>query len=107
MPAHVDEILALRPHPLGVWLQLGIVGLIVFGALVITTLVRSWLMATDRVVSVPGSPGTYSAVSLLTPLLLTALLVQSLAESRLLVEGCYMLLVILATSSKVAMLGRR
>ena len=24
MPAHVDEILALRPHPLGVWLQLGI-----------------------------------------------------------------------------------
>jgi predicted CoA-binding protein len=24
VPAHVDEILALRPRPLGVWLQLGI-----------------------------------------------------------------------------------
>ena len=104
-----NGVMQLHAHNawLDVWLQLGIVGLIVFGALVITTLVRSWLMATDRVVSVPGSPGTYSAVSLLAPLLLTALLVQSLAESRLLVEGCYMLLVILATSSKVAMLGRR
>lgn len=104
-----NGVMQLHAHNawLDVWLQLGIVGLIVFGALVITTLVRSWLMATDRVVSFPGSPGTFSAVSLLAPLLLTALLVQSLAESRLLVEGCYMLLVILATSSKVAMLGRR
>ena len=104
-----NGVMQLHAHNawLDVWLQLGIVGLIVFGALVITTLVRSWLTATDRVVSAPGSPGTFSAVSLLAPLLLTALLVQSLAESRLLVEGCFMLLVILATSSKVAMLGRR
>ncbi|MBC7724584.1 MAG: O-antigen ligase family protein, partial [Burkholderiaceae bacterium] len=47
------------------------------------------------------------AGSLLAPLLLTALLVQSLAESRILVEGGWMLLVILATSTKLAMLGRR
>lgn len=89
-----------------VWLQLGIVGLVVFGALVCTTAVRSWLLATDRVIRSPHSPGEFSTLSLLAPLLLTALLVQSLAESRLLLEGGWLLLVVVATTTKLGMLGR-
>ncbi|MBC7724967.1 MAG: O-antigen ligase family protein, partial [Burkholderiaceae bacterium] len=104
-----NGVMQLHAHNawLDVWLQLGVLGLVVFGLLVATTAVRAWLTATDRVVSSPGETGPFSAGSLLAPLLLTALLVQSLAESRILVEGGWMLLVILATSTKLAMLGRR
>lgn len=104
-----NGVIQLHAHNawLDVWLQLGIVGLVVFGLLVVTTALRSWLLATDRVISAPGVRGTYSTLSLLAPLLLTALLVQSFAESRLLVEGGWMLLVIVAVTTKTAMLGRR
>lgn len=91
---------------LDVWLQLGVVGLVVFGALVVTTAIRSWLLATDRVIRSPHSRGEFSTLSLLAPLLLTALLVQSLAESRLLLEGGWLLLVVIATSTRLGMVGR-
>lgn len=104
-----NGVIQLHAHNawLDVWLQLGFVGLVVFGLLVATTALRSWLLATDRVVSAPGGRGPFSTLSLVAPLLLTALLVQSFAESRLLVEGGWMLLVILAVTTKTAMLGRR
>jgi len=104
-----NGVIQLHAHNawLDVWLQLGSVGLVVFGLLVATTALRSWLLATDRVVSSPGGGGPFSTLSLLAPLLLTALLVQSFAESRLLVEGGWMLLVIIAVTTKTAMLGRR
>lgn len=76
---------------LDVWLQLGILGLIVFGALVLVALLRSWRLATVA----PGN-----AASLLPLLLLVALLVQSLAESRLLVEYGLFLLVLIAVKTK-------
>lgn len=85
---------------LDVWLQLGILGLVIFAALIIATLVRSWLMATDRVILSPGSRGSYSWVAMLPLLVLTALLVQSLAESRILVEGGWVLLVVFAIRAK-------
>jgi hypothetical protein len=91
---------------LDVWLQLGILGLVVFGLLVVSTLVRSWLMATDRLARVDagttvGAHTGYSWVAMLPLLVLTAELVQSLAESRLLIEGGWILLIIFAVKTKL------
>lgn len=72
---------------LDVLLQLGVIGLVVFGLFVLTTLVRSWLLAVQ---SMPG-PAT---VRLFPLLILVALLVHSVAESRLLIEIGFALLVI-------------
>ena len=85
---------------LDIWLQLGIVGLAVFGALVASTAVRAWLFATDRRITKPGTMGSYTVESLLPVLILTALLVQSLAESRLIIEYGLLLLVIAAVKTK-------
>ena len=90
---------------LDVWLQLGITGLVVFGALVLATLVRSWLISIDRIVTRPGQLGTHSWVAMLPILMLTAQLVQSIAESRILLEGGLMLLVIWAVKTKISPLG--
>lgn len=93
---------------LDVWMQLGIVGLVVFGALVVTAGIRSFLLATDRLVTADPSVTAprFTAGSLVAPLILTALVVQSFAESRLLIEGGWVLLVIIATTTKRGMLGR-
>ena len=85
---------------LDVWLQVGIVGLVVFGALVISTAVRAWSFATDRAITRPGTAGSFSVESMLPMLVLTALLVQSLAESRLIIEYGLLLLVIVAVKTK-------
>jgi exopolysaccharide production protein ExoQ len=85
---------------LDIWLQLGIVGLIVFGALVLSTLVRSWLIATDRPIVGVGRTRDYSAATLLPLLVVAALVVQSLAESRLIVEYGILLLVVFAVKTR-------
>lgn len=117
---------------LDVWLQLGIAGLIVVGALAVATLWRSWFLAVDRPFLAPPAAtasvtsvaargasviepvelrtaefdpvgvreGPYPATSLLPLLLITALLAQSLAESRLLIEYGWVLLVVLAVMTK-------
>jgi exopolysaccharide production protein ExoQ len=90
---------------LDVWLQLGFIGLVVFGALVLATVVRSWLVAIDPVVTSPGDPGSHLWLSLLPILMITAQLVQSIAESRILLEGGLMLLVIWAVKTKTSPLG--
>lgn len=87
---------------LDIWLQLGVLGLIVFGALVLTTYQRSWQLANDRVRITPSESGSYSWLSLLPLLVLSSQLVQSLAESRILIEGGWMLLVIFAVMTKRA-----
>ena len=84
---------------LDVFLQLGAVGLALFGLFVIGALVRSWGMAAEitRI--------RYSAAELRWPetaaplLLLVALLVQSLAESRLIIEIGFALLVVIAVKT--------
>ncbi len=90
---------------LDMWLQLGILGLVVFGALVLATFVRSWLMATDRIITAPGSRGYYFWVGMLPLLVVSAQLVQSLAESRILVEGGWILLALFAVKTKLAPLS--
>lgn len=97
----VNRVQVMHAHNawLDVWLQLGILGLIVFGALVLSTTVRAWLFAVDRPL-VDGEPSRYRAIELLPLLLLVALLVQSLAESRILVEYGWMLLVVIAVKTR-------
>ena len=85
---------------LDLWLQVGILGLIVFGALVVSTAVRSWFVAVDRSELAAGVAGRYSALSLLPIMLLVLLVVQSVAESRLLLEYGLTLLVVIAVKTK-------
>lgn len=82
---------------LDVFLQLGVVGLVVFGVFVLVTLVRSWLTAID------AEPGA-GLVRLFPLVALVALLVHSIAESRLLIEIGFALLVVITivTSRKPA-----
>ncbi|MEX1078678.1 MAG: O-antigen ligase family protein [Homoserinimonas sp.] len=101
---------------LDVWLQLGILGLVVFGALALSALVRSWILATERPHELPGplpadaAPsdlGTpqrppFTVISLLPLLLMVALLVHSVAESRLLLEYGLFLLVLIAVKTRRA-----
>ncbi len=92
---------------LDVWLQLGALGLIVFSAYVLSTLVRAWTTAIDRRDVAVGSPGRHSPTTVLPLLLLVALLVQSVAESRLLVEYGWLLLTLIAVTTKGGIDPRR
>ena len=85
---------------LDLWLQLGIVGVVVFAALMLSSVVRAWFFATDRPQFEPGKQQPYSAISALPLLVLTALAVQSLVESRLIIEYGILLLVIVAVKTK-------
>jgi O-antigen ligase len=84
---------------LDVFLQLGAIGVLLFGLLVLGALVRSWGMAAEL------TRIRYAHAELRRPenaaplLLLVALLVQSLAESRLIIEIGFALLVIIAVKS--------
>lgn len=85
---------------LDVWLQLGLVGVLVFAPIVVLTLQRTWFRAIDQPRTGPG-PALPFATSALWPLLvLVALIVQSLTESRLLIEWGWLLLVILAVKTR-------
>ncbi|MEN0083797.1 MAG: O-antigen ligase family protein [Leifsonia sp.] len=85
---------------LDVWLQMGIVGLVVFILVVLTTFGRSWFLAVDRVRRGVNDVQPYRAIALLPLLLLAALIAQSFAESRILIEGGWALLVALCVATK-------
>lgn len=85
---------------LDVAMQLGVIGLLLFAALVGSTLWRSWFLAVDRPRFGLSDAEPFAASALLPLLLMTALIVQSLAESRLLIEGNFILLVALAALTK-------
>jgi O-antigen ligase len=85
---------------LDVLLQLGIVGLVIFTVLIITTGLRvlSWSVDAPR----GDAESTPTSTLLLLPaLLFTVLVVHSLAESRLLIEVGLLLLVYLAVASRL------
>ena len=85
---------------LDVWMQLGIVGVVLFGAVVVSVLWRCWFLAVDRprVGLVDDRP--YAVTSILPLLVTVVLVVQSLMESRILVESGWVLLVAVAVASK-------
>ena len=97
-----NGVVYLQAHNawLDVWLQLGIVGLVIFALLVLSTLWRSWFHAVDRPRVAVADDLPYTALALLPLLLLAALLAQSLAESRMLIEGGWTLLVLIALKTK-------
>lgn len=80
--------------------QLGLVGLVLFIALVGAAFVKAWQHAVDRPQKAPGAPLHHSAVTLLPLLVLVALIVQSFAESRLITEYGLALLVVVAVKTK-------
>ena len=86
---------------LDVWLQLGIVGLVLFIALVVGTWYRTWWFAVDRPLDTLGLPIARVPLTLAPALLFTALIAQSFVESRMLVEGGWALLVVFAVKSKL------
>ncbi|NYD66673.1 O-antigen ligase family protein [Agromyces atrinae] len=95
-------VLYLQAHNawLDVWFQLGIIGLVVFAAIVIPALWRSWFLAVDTAYDGRGAALPPRASALLPLLVLAALIAQSLAESRILVEGGWVLLVAVAFLTK-------
>ncbi|WAB84030.1 O-antigen ligase family protein [Microcella daejeonensis] len=82
---------------LDVTLQLGILGLAVFATLVVTTAARTVTWAVDAPL---GDEPASAAARLLPVLVLALLLVQSLAESRLLLEAGLLLLSWIAVASR-------
>ena len=85
---------------LDAWVQLGGVGLLVFAPLVFLTLQRTWFRAVDQPLVGPGPALPYSATALWPLLVLVALVVQSITESRMLIESGFMLLIILAAKTR-------
>ena len=85
---------------LDIWLQLGIIGLIVFIAFVLSTVVRTWILAVDRTGVPAGARGPRDAISLLPALIVIALIAQSFTESRLLIEYGMLLMTVFAVRSK-------
>lgn len=85
---------------LDVWFQLGIVGVLVFAPLVVLTLWRVWFRAVDQPRRGPGPALPYATSALWPLLVMVALVVQSLTESRLLIEWGWLLLVIFAVKSR-------
>jgi exopolysaccharide production protein ExoQ len=82
---------------LDVYLQLGILGLVVVGLFVLTTIVRTWVYSLDG----PRD-------SALVPMaLLVAVLVQGFAESRLLIEIGWAILVLVSISTATNRWERR
>jgi len=86
---------------LDVWLQLGILGVVVFAALVLSAAIRSWTFAIDRPQFGRAPAGSYTAWGLLPLAIIVVLLVQSVAESRLITEYGWAFLVLIATKTKV------
>ena len=85
---------------LDVWLQLGIVGVLVFAPLVVLTMWRVWFRAVDAPRRGPGPALPYATSAIWPFLVMVALVVQSLTESRLLIEWGWLLLVIFAVKSR-------
>ncbi|NLT25493.1 MAG: O-antigen ligase family protein [Microbacteriaceae bacterium] len=92
---------------LDVWMQTGAVGLVLFAVLVFATLIRTWWVAIDR----PDTPlveplrergRPHLAGATAVPFLfMVALVVQAMTESRLLVEGGWLLLAYCAIYAKL------
>ena len=105
--AHRKGVTYLQAHDayLDVWMQTGIIGLVLFAIYVLTTLSRSWSSATRIVPGAAFAPRSFDPVSLLPLLVVVALLVQSVAESRLLYQGNWVLFALFAIKSRNVLVG--
>ncbi len=95
-PGGRETVSALNAY-LDVWFQLGLVGIVAFGVLVVLTFTRSWLLAGQR----------RSLVFAWPALALVALIVTSLAESSMLVEYGWMTFVVCSVKAARELSWRR
>ena len=86
---------------LDLWLQLGFAGIITFGALVVSTAMRASLHAADQPLGLWGRHLGFTVQSYLPVLIVFSLIVQTVAESRILVEYGIVLLVMIAVKTKL------
>jgi O-antigen ligase len=84
---------------LDVWMQLGWVGVLALGMTVLGVFWRSWFIAVDRPRWGLDENLPYSVHSLLPLLFMSALVLQSFAESQLIVQSGLALLVIFSLST--------
>ncbi|MFJ3385809.1 MULTISPECIES: O-antigen ligase family protein [unclassified Curtobacterium] len=105
--AHRKGVTYLQAHDayLDVWMQTGLIGLLLFAIYVVTTLYRSWACATRVGFDAGLRPRPFDPVSLLPLLVVVALLVQSAAESRLLYQGNWILFALIAIKSRIVLVG--
>jgi len=82
------------------WMQVGIVGLVIFACFVLVTVLRSTIAAVNPVWHVTAKRSAFSAVTLFPVLVMTMLVVQSVTESRFLVEEGLLMLCILGIKLK-------
>ncbi|MBP1327132.1 O-antigen ligase [Leucobacter exalbidus] len=94
------QVMSAHNAWLDVWLQLGIVGVLVFLPLVALTVWRVWFRAVDPPRRGFGPALPYATSALWPYLVMIALIVQSFTESRLLLEGNWVLLVLIAVKSR-------
>ncbi|MFF1571834.1 O-antigen ligase family protein [Leifsonia sp. NPDC058292] len=99
-----NKVQYLQAHNawLDVWLQVGIVGLVVFILLVLTTFRRTWFFAVDRPRHGVSDVAPFTALTLFPLLVLAAFIAQSFAESRLLIEAGFTLLAVFSVKTKQA-----
>lgn len=97
-----NDVVQLQAHSawVDVQMQLGIIGVVLLGAVIVSTSWRSWFIAVDRPRYDIDARRPYTAASLLPLGVLVALAVQSLSESHLLYAGGWTLLVLFAVKTK-------
>jgi O-antigen ligase len=91
---------------LDLWMQVGIIGLLIFAALVITALVRAYRASVTPVWDATAGSERQLAITLLPILVLTLLVVQSFTESRILNEEGLITLALFAIKLKIQPLTR-
>ncbi|MBK0421616.1 O-antigen ligase family protein [Leucobacter sp. CSA2] len=94
------QVMSAHNAWLDVWFQLGIVGVLAFAPIVVLTLWRVWFRAVDPPRRGFGPPLPYATSALWPFLVMVVLVVQSFTESRLLIEGNWVLLILLAVKSR-------
>jgi exopolysaccharide production protein ExoQ len=90
---------------LDMWMQVGWIGLAIFVIYLLTTLYRAWACATRVAYDADQHALPFEPITLFALLVLTALLVQSFAESRILYEGNWILLALIAIKSRIVLVG--
>lgn len=99
----LDGLRYLQAHNayLDAWMQTGIIGAVFFAGAVLSTTIRSWWLSIDKPQRDASGPRPIPHTSTAAFLLMVALVMQSLTESRLLVEGNFLLLSYLAFYTKL------
>ncbi|MBP1302435.1 MULTISPECIES: O-antigen ligase family protein [unclassified Curtobacterium] len=104
-PRNGVQYLQAHDAALDVWMQTGLVGLALFLVYVLTTFGRSWSGAVRESYGPGLVQRPFDPVSLFPLLVVVALLVQALAESRLLYQGNWVLFALVAIKTRIVLVN--